>query len=128
MPKEYRTVHRRLGPLVFCIDIRTVRQQQPSDIHESTHGRVVQRRRLVVIDVAGVRPGAKQQHGNLKVAVLGGVVERGFTRPVINLIHTRPGGEMRLHGGHVVAPTCRRPERQLRRSLGGGNPPERQAE
>ena len=127
VPKEHRTVHRRFGPLVFRVDVRTVRQQQLGNVHESAHGRVVQCCRLVVVNVTGVRPGVEQQPGDLEIAVLSGVVEWGFAGPVVHLVHIRPSGEVRLHGGDIVAPARRRPERQLRRSLRGDDPPEREA-
>ena len=123
--EEHRAVHRRLPGLVARVDVRAVNEQQPGHLHEAADRREVERRRLVVVPAVDGRAVGEQQLGDFNVAVLGGVMQRGLAGPVVHRVDVRAGVDVGANGGDVVAPTGRRPDRQLWRGARGNNPPQR---
>ena len=123
MAEKHRSVHWRLLGLVARVDVRPVNQEQLGHLHKAADRREVERRGLVVVPVVDVRAVGQQQLGDLEMAVLRGVVQRRLAGPVVHRVDVRAGGDVGPDGRNVVAPTGRRPERQLRRGLRGNNPP-----
>ena len=125
--EEHRTIHRRLPGLVARVDICAVIQEQPGHIHKTADRREVERRGLVVITTVHIRTVGQQQFDNFKMTVLGGVVQRRLAGPVVHRVDVRTGIDVGLDGRNVVTPTGRCPDRQLRPSVDGNDPPQRKA-